>query len=203
MNTMEPIYVTGHKNPDTDSIVAAIAYASLRNALGDRAYVAARIGDITDETQMVLNKFGFEPPLLLRSVRTQVSDLSYDTPPILSSAVTVHHAWETLSSDEVGVPALPVTDEDGKLFGMLTPEDIANYDMKFVENNAVTRVPLFNLLSCLDGQLWSLESECTELNGEVIIALPNHAGMPAFPEGSIVICGNQSEVVRQAAAMHR
>ena len=64
---MEPIYVTGHKNPDTDSIVAALAYASLRNALGERAYEAARIGDISDETHLVLEKFGFEP--LLGNVR--------------------------------------------------------------------------------------------------------------------------------------
>ena len=197
MNT-EPIYVTGHKNPDTDSIVAAIAYASLRNALGDRAYTAARIGDVSDETHMVLEKFGFEPPKLLRTVRTQVSDLNYDTPPILSSAVTVHHAWDALVGDQVSIPALPVTDEEGRLFGMLTPEYVAKYDMRFVENNSVEGLPLFNLLSCIDGQLWSTESECMELSGPVIIALPNHAGMPEFPKGSIVICGNQPEVVQKA-----
>ena len=58
---MEPIYVTGHRNPDTDSIVAAIAYASLRNALGDREYKPACLGRVSDETQMVLNHFGFAP----------------------------------------------------------------------------------------------------------------------------------------------
>ena len=47
---MDPIYVTGHQNPDTDSIVAAIAYASLRNALGDREYEAACLGRVSDET---------------------------------------------------------------------------------------------------------------------------------------------------------
>ena len=55
---MEPIYITGHRNPDTDSIVAAISYAMLKNALGDRAYVAARIGELSDQTEMLLNKFG-------------------------------------------------------------------------------------------------------------------------------------------------
>ena len=59
---MDPIYVTGHRNPDTDSIVAAIAYASLRNALGDRDYTAARLGHVSDETQFILNHFGFAPP---------------------------------------------------------------------------------------------------------------------------------------------
>lgn len=195
---MEPIYVTGHKNPDTDSIVAAIAYASLRNALGDRNFVAARIGDISDETQLVLEKFGFDPPQLLRTVRTQVSDLDYDTPPILSSAVTVHHAWESLFQNGVSIPALPVTDEDGKLFGMLSPDDIAAYDMRYINDSSVSGIPLFNLLSCLDGQLWSEQTEPFELSGKLILAIPNANGMPAFPEGSIVICGNQPEAARQA-----
>ena len=49
---MEPIYVTGHRNPDTDSIVSAMAYAALRNALGDREFVPARLGHISDETRL-------------------------------------------------------------------------------------------------------------------------------------------------------
>lgn len=58
---MDPIYVTGHRNPDTDSIVSAMAYAALRNALGDREYRAARLGHVSDETQLVLDRFGFLP----------------------------------------------------------------------------------------------------------------------------------------------
>ena len=197
---MEPIYITGHRNPDTDSIAAAIAYASLKNALGERNYVAARIGSVSDETEMVLKKFGFEPPALLRNVRTQVSDLEYDTPPILSSAVTVYHAWESIVADGRSGPALPVTDEEGRLFGMLTSGDIAAYDMRFVDENAVSGVPLFNLLSCLDGQLLTDQYEPAELNGPLVLALPSHAGMPAFPAGSIVICGSQPEVIREAVA---
>ena len=60
---MDPIYVTGHRNPDTDSIVAAIAYAALRNSLGDREYVAARLGHISDETHRILERFDFQPPV--------------------------------------------------------------------------------------------------------------------------------------------
>ena len=60
---MDPIYVTGHRNPDTDSIVSAIAYAALRNALGDREFVAARLGHVSDETQLILDRFGFQPPV--------------------------------------------------------------------------------------------------------------------------------------------
>lgn len=80
--TMNEIFVTGHRNPDTDSIVAAMSYAALRNALGDRQYVAAHLGHISDETNRMLKHFGFNEPMAIRTVRTQVRDLEYDTPPL-------------------------------------------------------------------------------------------------------------------------
>ncbi len=92
---MNEIYVTGHKNPDTDSVVAAIAYASLRNALGDRNYIAARQDHVNDDTKRILKFFGFEQPMRLRDVRTQISDLDFDTPPALNATVTIDRAWDT------------------------------------------------------------------------------------------------------------
>ena len=62
---MDTVYITGHRNPDTDSIVSAMAYAALKNALGKREYKAARLGQISDETQIVLDRFGFRPPMLI------------------------------------------------------------------------------------------------------------------------------------------
>ena len=67
---MEPIYVTGHRNPDTDSIVAAISYAALRNSIGDREYEPACLGHISDETVRVLSRFGFPPPTRIYDVYT-------------------------------------------------------------------------------------------------------------------------------------
>ena len=93
---MNEIYVVGHRNPDTDSIVAAMSYAALRNALGDRDYVAAYLGHVSDETQRLLNRFGFQPPQLIQNVRTQVSDLDYDTPPALNATVTMDRAWHIM-----------------------------------------------------------------------------------------------------------
>ena len=72
---MDTIYITGHRNPDTDSIVSAMAYAALKNALGDRQYQAARLGQISDETQAVLNRFGAQPPMLITNQRTHLQDL--------------------------------------------------------------------------------------------------------------------------------
>ena len=91
---MDPIYVTGHRNPDTDSIVAAISYAALRNACGDREYEAACLGRVSDETQIVLDRFGFLPPKRITDLYNQVRDLDFDKPPILSGGVTMGRAWD-------------------------------------------------------------------------------------------------------------
>ena len=193
---MDPVYVFGHKNPDTDSIVAAIAYASLRHALGERQYVACRLGVLSDETSRILQRFGFESPMRLHDVRTQVKDLNFDRPPILSDAVTVHRAWELMSDSDLPSASLPIANEEGKLFGMLTSGDIAQYDLRFVEETMLSDVPLFNLLSCLDGQIWGDYGNVTDLSGELCIAVP---GMEqSFPEHSIVITGRDSAVLKAA-----
>lgn len=195
---MDPVYVFGHKNPDTDSIVAAIAYASLRNALGDRQYVACRLGVLSDETSRILQRFGFESPMRLHDVRTQVKDLAFDRPPILSDAVTVHRAWELMTDSNLPSASLPIANDEGKLFGMLTSGDVAQYDLRFVEETLLSDVPLFNLLSCLDGQIWGDYGDVTGLSGELCIAVP---GMTqSFPERSIVITGRDGDVLRAAYA---
>ena len=84
---MNEIYVTGHRNPDTDSIVASMAYANLRQALGDRNFKAVRIGSVNDETQKLLDRFGFEAPPRIKNMRTQVRDLDFDHPPVLDRSV--------------------------------------------------------------------------------------------------------------------
>ena len=164
---MEPIYVTGHRNPDTDSIVSAMAYAALRNALGDREFVPARLGHISDETRLVLGRFGFEPPIRIQTMRTQVRDLDYDTPPALSGAVTVSRAWTALQNNR-SIPAIPVTNDNGELYGMLSPSEIASYDMRTLSDSRVDRIPVFNLLSVLDGKIINEDGYLADtISGEV------------------------------------
>ena len=196
---MDTIYVTGHRNPDTDSIVSAMAYAALRNALGDREYRAARLGHVSDETQLVLDRFGFTAPTWINTMRTQVRDLDYDTPPALSSAVTVSRAWSVLSSD-ASVAAIPVTNEDGTLFGMLSSGDIASYDMCSIERPHVEEIPVFNLLSVLEGRILNEAGNLVDtITGDVSIALPQSCENLLFTgEDSIVVCGHQPDMIRRA-----
>ena len=200
---MDPIYVTGHRNPDTDSIVSAMAYAALRNALGDWEYEAACLGHVSDETQIVLDRFGFQPPQRIRSMYTQVRDLEFDVPPVLTSGVTVDRAWSSLKSYSK-LHALPVANEDGTLYGILSKDDIASYNMASVSNPFLEAVPMFNLLSVLEGKVLNEAGYTTDvISGEVCIALPQSRENLLFTKrDSVVICGNQPEMIRRALEMN-
>jgi len=200
---MDPIYVTGHRNPDTDSIVAAIAYAALRNACGDREYEAACLGQVSEETRIVLERFGYQPPVRLNDVYTQVRDLEYDCPPVLSTGVTVERAWEALQ-EHPGIASIPVAREDGTLYGILSRTDIAGYNMSGITSGILENVPLFNVLSVLEGKVLNEAGENTDtISGEVTIALPqSHENLLFQKQRSIVICGHQPDMIRRALEMN-
>ena len=196
---MDTIYITGHRNPDTDSVVSAMAYAALKNALGDRQYQAARLGQLSDETQSVLDRFGFKPPKLISNVRTQVRDLDYDTPPTLSAGVTISRAWQTLQNDS-HISAIPVANEDGTLYGMLSAGDIASYDVSSVRNAYVSEIPVYNLLSVIEGKVLNEGGKAIDsISGEVTVALPAARENLLFSDkDSIVVCGQQPDMIRRA-----
>jgi len=190
---MDTVYVIGHRNPDTDSVVAAISYAALNNALGENNYVAARAGHLNTETSFLLNRFGFQPPVYLHSVRTQVVDVDYDKPPALASGVPISYAWQMLQNEMNSVSALPIIEEDGKLFGLVTAGGIAEKDMESLSDPTVSQIPVFNLLSALEGHIINSEEDIfDEISGEVVIALPGESSR--IKSDSIILCGNQKEV---------
>ena len=195
---MSDIFVTGHKNPDTDSIVASIAYANLRNALGDRDYRAVRIGSVNDETQRMLDRFGFEAPMYIKNMRTQVRDLDFDRPPELNCSVSLDLAWRTMREGEIST--MPIVNDDGSLFGMLSSSDIASYDMQTIYDSHVEQLPVFNLLSVLEGRLVNEYSNLVNtVSGDVFIALPKSFDDPQlFTRESIIICGGQPELIDRA-----
>lgn len=200
---MDPIYVTGHRNPDTDSIVAAMAYAALRNAVGDREYEAACLGHVSDETQIVLDRFGFQAPKRITSMFTQVQDLDFDTPPFLSTAVTVGRGWKILQ-EQKNISAIPVINEDGTLYGMLSRENVASYNMERISSAVLEPVPLFNVLSVLEGKVINAAGENTDtIGGELSIAMPQQRENLLFnKQDSIVLCGHQPDMIRRALEMN-
>lgn len=198
---MNEIYVTGHRNPDTDSIVAALSYAALKNALGEKEYVAVHMGTISDETNRMLKRFGFKPPRLIQNVRTQVRDLDFDRPPCLDSSVTMDRAWQLMRNQKIS--AIPVTNEDGTLYGMLSAGDIATFSLNTIANPVVEEVPMFNLLSVIEGRIVGEGGDLVDtLSGSVSIALPQNCENLLFDSSdSIVLCGSQPDMIRRALDM--
>ena len=180
-----------------------MAYAALHNALGDNAYVAARLGHLNDETAFLLNRFGFQPPQYISTVRTQVRDIDFDHPPVLSAGVTIGHAWEVLHQNNE-LSALPVVSDDGALYGMITAGGIAERDMESIHRPVIDSVPVFNLLSALEGRIINDDEDVFDrISGEVTIALPTPGEcLKGMKEGCIVLCGCQPEVVDKALALH-
>ncbi len=194
---MSTIYVSGHRNPDTDSIASAIGYANLRQALGDREYQAVRIGPVNDETQRILDYFGCEAPELIHNMRTQVRDLDFDRPVCLSKSVTLDLAYHTLHDS--GVSALPILNDDGTLYGMFSATDIAHYVMDSMHDSYLKDVPLFNLLSVLEGVIVNDSCIATSVTGNVLVVVPRSKSYAlGFSPDTIVICGQQPDVIERA-----
>ena len=197
---MQPAtFVCGHRNPDTDSIVSAMAYATLCNTLGENDYIPARLGHLNDETSFLLKRFGFEPPTYITTVRTQVKDIDFDRPPRLGGSVPVSHAWEIMRENP-NLSALPVTNEDGSLLGMITAGGIAESDMRAIEVPVLRDAPVYNVLSALEGHVLNRHDDVFDfISGEVVIALPTPSEpLRGVKEGFVVICGEQENVVEKA-----
>lgn len=196
---MDPIFVFGHRNPDTDSVVSAMAYAALQNALGNNAYQAVCLGRLNDETSYLLERFGFDAPPYLSTVRTQIRDIDFDHPPTLSSAVAVSHAWEIFCENPT-LYALPVTTDAGKLCGMLSTTNVCERDMDSIQHPVIEDVPVCNILSALEGRVINDDDDVFDrISGEVLIALPSSGEcLRGAKEGSVIICGQQEDVVEQA-----
>ncbi len=94
------VYITGHKNPDTDSICSSISYAELKNKMGVKA-VPIRLGELSRETQFALDYFGVKPQKLIDTVKTQIADLDFDKIKPISPKTSLKSAWAIISSSKV------------------------------------------------------------------------------------------------------
>ena len=147
-----PIYIVGHKNPDTDSICSAIAYAYLKNQNGKEDYVPARAGQINQETQYVLNAFHVDAPIYLDDVMTDARDIDMNDVEGVTADVSLKKAWHLMR--DRGDVTLPVL-EDGKLSGIITIGDIANAYMDVYDNCilATAKTTYKNILETLDAKM--------------------------------------------------
>ena len=188
-----PVYIIGHKNPDTDSICSAIAYAELKNRLYGKGYSAARAGQINQETQYVLNFFQVPAPQYVADVMTDVRDIDIRKTEGVSGQISLKKAWNMMRA--LGVTTLPIT-EDHKLKGLITVGDIANAYMNVYDNSILStaKTPYRNILEALDAAMILGDEDAYYEKGEVVIAAANPDVMEEYiHEGDMVILGNRYE----------
>ncbi|MFV0480074.1 MAG: putative manganese-dependent inorganic diphosphatase [Anaerorhabdus sp.] len=118
----DKVYVTGHRNPDSDSICSAIAYAELKRLLGEDA-IACRLGPLNEETKYILKKFGFENPLLLSDARSQLKDIEMDPPNTIRASSTIFKAWNEMLA--TGHRSLCIVDEKESIVGVISTSNLA------------------------------------------------------------------------------
>lgn len=122
------VFVIGHKNPDTDSICSAIAYAELKNKTEDAVFLPKRAGEINNETKYVLDFFGVDAPEFIGHVGTQVKDVTIKRTPVLTQDISLKNAWNTMR--DLNEATMPVVQEDGHLQGIISVKDIATANME-------------------------------------------------------------------------
>ena len=138
MKNQEKIFVIGHKNPDTDSICSAIAYADIKNRTSQKVkYVAKRAGQINEETEYVLNRFGMQPPGYLSNIGTQVKDMDIRMSPEADKSISLKNAWDLMM--EKSIVSLPIRDKEGQLEGLITIGDIAKTYMDTTDSYLLSR----------------------------------------------------------------
>ena len=193
MTENRPVYVIGHKNPDTDAICAAICYANLKRKITGKNYEARRCGHLNEETQFVLKKFGVEKPKYLSDVRTQVSDLEIRQMQGGSQDMSLKEAWKAMNDEDV--VTLCVTDGD-ELVGLITIGDIVTTYMDVYDSDILSKANTSykNIVETLDGTLVTGAKGERLGSGKVVIAAASPEMMENYIEkGDIVILGNRYE----------
>mgnify|MGYP004526343351 FL=1 len=187
------VWVVGHKNPDTDSICAAISYAYLKNQLGEREYVPKRAGAISEETRYVLDYFKVEDPELITDVGAQLKDISIRKTAGVGSQISLKKAWETMK--KLDVVTLPVTNRLGKLEGIIVTKDIATSYMDVYDSRVLSkaRTQYKNIAETLDGKVLAGNEHAYFMRGKVLVATTPDYMMDFMEADDMVILGAQKE----------
>lgn len=203
MGNEKDIYVIGHRNPDTDSICSAIAYAELKKKITGKSYKARRAGQVSPETRFVLEYFNVQAPKYVGDVRTQVKDTEYRKGVYVCSDISLKNAWAMMQ--ENNVVTLPVIDDQEKLQGIITIGDIARSYMEVYDSHTLANAntPFKNIVETLDGTLITGDANAILEGGKVLVAAANPDLMESYIEaGDLVILGNRYESQLCAIEMH-
>lgn len=184
------VYVSGHRNPDTDSICSAIAYSYLLNATNKYNAVPVRLGEINRETEYVLKRFGVEHPVLLKTVKQKVEDLNYDKVTVFSKDLTLKTAWFLLKQQNL--KSAPILDEHGQLLGLLSTSNIIEGYMDQWDSEVLkkAKTPVENVIDTLEANVIYLNESLKVVEGDIhIAAMSGSEAKKRIHENDVVIVG--------------
>lgn len=193
------VYICGHKHPDTDSIASAIAYAHLKRQLGLNA-VACRLGELSDETEYVLDKLGFEQPVLLKDARATLDEIEMDDISTIHIDSSIKDAMDIVQKKR---QTLGVVDDRGQLLGLVTNSNLSDVAMgdTAVTIELLKRTPVSNISKAIDGKL-VYEPETFKFNGKTSIVALSQDKLGNYDlRERLVILGNDEE--SQIAAIEK
>ncbi|SNU96450.1 Probable manganese-dependent inorganic pyrophosphatase [Megamonas hypermegale] len=194
MSTEKNIYVIGHRNPDTDSICSAIAYANLKNVMGAKNVVAARAGSINKETKYALDYFKAQAPQLITDIYPRVSDIAIS----VTKKVKTTDNLRTLgmAMKEAGLRSVPVVDEEDKLVGMASVSDLAKAYFQEITLDSVSAsgASIVDIENVIEAKVLVKGNDTAKITGDIkVIASCIERVADTIKAGEIVIIGNRPE----------
>ena len=192
--TAHKVVVIGHRNPDTDSICSAIAYAELKNKTSSLVCEARRAGRMNQETEFVLKRFGVAPPRMCTDVNPKIRDVDYREMPGIPGSTSLRKAWEIMRDQKIDT--LPITSADNELEGIITVKDIATANMDVFDTGvlATSRTTYKNILETLGGTMVVGNENAVCTTGHIKIGTATPEMLENNVEkGDIVILNNRYE----------
>ena len=192
--TAHKVVVIGHRNPDTDSICSAIAYAELKNKTSSLVCEARRAGRMNQETEFVLKRFGVAPPRMCTDVNPKIRDVDYREMPGIPGSTSLRKAWEIMRDQQIDT--LPITSADDELEGIITVKDIATANMDVFDTGvlATSRTTYKNILETLGGTMVVGNENAVCTTGHIKIGTATPEMLENNVEkGDIVILTNRYE----------
>lgn len=188
------VNVIGHLNPDTDSICSAIAYAYLKNKLGNTdIYEARRAGSVNRETAFALKHFGFAEPELITTVTPQIKDCEVQKQDGIDAGMSLFAAWSRMR--ETGTDTLCITDEQDNLGGLIAVKDIANANLDIFDTEVIAEsaTSYANIVSTLNGEMLLGDPQATVTEGSVRVGTTPEMMEDTVKKGDLVLVTNRYE----------
>lgn len=201
MKNSDKIYITGHRHPDSDSIVSAIAYTELKKRKGFDA-VACRLGALNPETKYLLERFGFDEPMLFEDARSTLAEIALDPPITITSTTTIQEALEIMKTQNK--QSLAIVNSKNKLMGMVTKSDLAEIGLSdtAVSISLLKETPTHYIAKTISGEVLYDDDE-RHFNGKVsVIAIAESRLKNYDLKDRLVIVGNDTDAQLAAIRKH-